>query len=687
MDLKPLLLALRHCGRSQAIKHGTSLHSHIIKNGLSQDGFVANNLLSMYADFTFLSDARKLFDEMTHRNIVSWTTMVTAYTTNRRPDKAIGLYNHMLQCELATPNGFLYSAVLKACALAGDLQLGRLIHKRIGREDLDSDVILMNTLLDMYVKCGSLSDAKKVFDDSNNANSTSWNTIISGFCKEGLLEEAVNLFHQMPKKNDASWNSIIAGLAHKGSYLALEFVGMMHRNGLKLDDFSLPCGFKTCGHFGYLAMGRQLHCYVVKSGFECSCFTISALIDMYSNCNGLNAATKLFGQYDGSGHGNLALWNSMLSGFIVNDENKAALWLLLQIHSSGVCIDSYTFGSAVKVCLNLLNLRLGLQVHGLIVACGFESDSVVGSILIDLYAKLGKIKSAMALFHRLPNKDIVAWSGLIMGSAKMGLNSLAFSLFKEMINLNHEVDPYVVSIVLKVCSNLASLGSGKQVHAFSVKSGYDREEVTLTSLVDMYSKCGEIDNGLALFNCMTERDVVSWTSIIVGCGQNGRAEEAVMFFREMIQSGLKPNEVTFLGVLAACRHAGWVEEAWNMFKSMKSEYEMEPHLEHYYCVIDLLGQAGRFKEAEILIASMPLEPDKTIWCSLLKACEAHKNTELVTFIAERLLATSPEDPSIYVMLANAFATLGMWDNSRKVRKAGKELGTKEAGTSWIEISG
>ncbi|KAK2659627.1 hypothetical protein Ddye_006160 [Dipteronia dyeriana] len=689
MDLKPLMLALRHCGQSQSVRHGISLHSHIIKHGFFHDIFMANNLLSMYVDFTYLNDAHKLFDEMTYKNIVTWTTMVSAYTSNNRPDKAIRLYNHMLECELEAPNGFMYSAVLKACALAGDLQLGRLIHKRISRENLDNDTVLMNTLLDMYVKCGSLIDAKKVFDNFFSANSTSWNTIISGYCKEGLMEEAIYLFHQMPKRNVISWNSIIAGLAHKGSILALEYVCMMHKEGLKLDEFALPCGLKACSYFSLLAMGKQIHCYVVKSGFECSCFVVSALVDMYSNCNLLSAATKLFDQYsscDGVGCDSLALWNSMLSGYIVNEKNKAALCLLSQIHGSGVCIDSYTFSSAVKVCLNLLNLRLGLQVHSLIITCGCESDYVVGSILIDLYAILGNVKNALELFHRLPNKDIVAWSGLIMGCAKTGLNSLAFSLFRDMINLDLEVDQFVVSSVLKVCSSLVSLGSGKQVHALCVKSGFDTEGVTVTSLVDMYSKCGEIEDGLALFNNMPERDVVSWTGVIVGCGQNGRAKEAITFFQEMIQSGLKPNEVTFLGVLSACRHAGWVEEAWTMFKFMKSEYGMEPHLEHYYCVIDLLGQAGRFKAAETLIANMPFEPDKTIWCSMLKACEAHKNIEQVNFIAELLLAKSEEDPSIYVMLSNAYATLGMWDSSSKMRKAGKDLGTKEAGISWIEIS-
>ncbi|XP_044475125.1 pentatricopeptide repeat-containing protein At4g08210-like [Mangifera indica] len=689
MDLKRIMVALRHCGRIQSIKRGKSLHSHVIKHGFSHNIFIANNLLSMYIDFTLLGDAQKLFDEIPDKNIVTWTTMVYAYATNKRPDKAISLYEYMLESELEAPNGFMYSAVLKACALAGDLELGRLIHKRISRDNLENDTVLMNTLLDMYVKCGRLEDAREVFDKLLNANSTSWNTIISGYCKEGLIEEAIGLFHQMPARNAASWNSIIAGLADSGSLQALEFVCMMHKQGLNLDEFTLPCSLKACSSLGLLNIGKQIHCHVIKSGLERSCFTISALLDMYSNCNALSEAVRLFHQYlsyDALASNNLAPWNSMLSGYVINEQNEAAASLLLQIHSSGLYIDSYTFSSALKVCINFLNLRLGLQVHGLIVTSGYQLDYVVGSILIDLYAKLGNVKNALFLFHRLPKKDIIAWSSLIMGCAKVGLNLLAFSLFRDMVRSDFGVDQFVISSILKVCSSLASVGSGKQVHALCVKSGFNTEEVTLTSLIDMYLKCGQIEDGLVLFSYMPERDIVSWTGIIVGCGQNGRAKEAITFFNQMLQSGLKPNEVTFLGVLSACRHAGLVREAWTIFESMKAEFGVEPHLEHYYCMVDLLGQAGCFQEARKLIADMPFEPDKTIWSSMLKACGTHKNIELVGVVAEQLIAASPEDPFIYVMLSNIYAELEMWDSLSKVRNACKKLGRKEAGMSWIEIT-
>lgn len=689
MDLSRIATLLRHCGRIRAFNPGKAFHCHLIKVGVSNDVFFSNNLISMYVGFWDLEDARKMFDEMSERNIVTWTTMVSAYTDGGRPDEAVRLYNLMLELKSESPNGFVFSAVLKACGLLGDLKFGKLIHEWISSAGMESDTVLMNTLLDMYVKCGSLSDAKKVFDEVFYKSSTTWNTIISGYSKAGLMKEAVDLFYQMPEPNVVSWNSVIAGFADKGSLRASEFMCKMHRKGIKLDGFTFPCALKTCGRRGLLAFGKQIHCYVMKSGFESGRFTVSALIDMYSDCNELISATNLFLHYsthNSSIRDNLPLWNSILSGYVVNECSSAALDIVSQIHMSGACMDSYTFGGALKACINLLDSRLGLQVHGLVVTSGYELDYVVGSIVVDLYARIGRIDDALGLFHRLPMKDTVAWSGLITGCSRTGQSWLAFSLFRDMIDLNLEVDQFVVASAVKVCSSLTSLGIGKQIHAFCTKSGYESEGVVLTSLIDMYTKCGEIEDGLALFECATQRDTVCWTGIIVGCGQNGRAREAIQFFHEMRESRVKPNEITYLGVLSACRHAGLVEEAWTVLSSMKLEDGLEPCVEHYNCMVDLLSQAGRFKEAEKLIADMPCKPDQTIWRSLLGACGMHKNADLLNSIDKNLLANLPEDPSTYVTLSNAYAELGMWDNLSKVRKAAKRVGSKEAGKSWIEIT-
>ncbi|RDX60774.1 Pentatricopeptide repeat-containing protein, partial [Mucuna pruriens] len=672
MDFNQIQFALGCCGRFQAIKHAKSLHSLILKLGLFNNVFLLNNMISVYAKCSHFDDAQTLFEEMPHRNIISYTTMVSAFTNSGRPHEALTLYNHMLESKTVQPNQFLYSAVLKACSLVGDVELGKLVHRRISQARLEFDTVLMNVLLDMYVKCGNLSDAKRVFHEIACKSSTSWNTLILGHARQGLMRDALNLFDQMPDPDLVSWNSIITGLVDNASSHALQFVSMMHGKGLKLDAFTFPCALKACSLLGKLTMGRQIHCCIIKSGFECSCYCISALIDMYSNCKLLDEAMEIFDKNPPLAK-SLAIWNSMLSGYVTNGDWWKAFSLISRMHHSGAQFDYYTFSIALKVCIYFNNLRLASQVHGLVITCGYELDYVVGSILIDLYAKQGNINNALRLFERLPDKDVVAWSSLIAGCARFGSGTLAFSLFMDMVHLGIEIDHFVLSIMLKVSSSLSSLQSGKQIHSLCLKNGYESEKVITTALIDMYAKCGEMEDALALFCCLSEIDTMSWTGIIVGCAQNGRADEAISLLHKMIESGTKPNEITILGVLTACRHAGLVEEAWTIFNSIQTVHGLTPCPEHYNCMVDILAQAGCFEEARNLINDMPFKPDKTIWCSLLGACGTYKNRHLANIVAEHLLATSPEDTSVYIMLSNVYASLGMWDNLSKVREAVKKM--------------
>ncbi|KAI3972878.1 hypothetical protein MKX01_019536 [Papaver californicum] len=644
----------------------------------------------MYTDFKLFDSARHLFDEIHERSVVTWTTMINSYISAGNPYEALRMFNLMSEFELETPNPFTFSSALKACSLLGDLEMGKSIHKSIFRGSLQCDIILMNTLLDMYVKCRSLSDAREVFNAILSKNSSSWNTMIDGYAKKGQMDEAVNLFLQMPLPDTVSWNTVIAGFTSVGdSSKALEFVHMMHRHGVHLDQFTFPCALKACGCLNMLTIGKETHCYLVKSGFGSCYISVSALVDVYGKCGEVGEAKELFDEYllssCGSTRYNLGLWNSMLSGYVFNNRNINALELVPQIHKSGTRLDFYTFSYGLKVCINLLNFRLGLQTHALIVTSGYGLDYVVVSILVDFYARHGYVEDALGLFKRLHYKDIVAWTALISVCTQNGSSHLAFSLLRDMICLNLQVDHFVTSSVLKACSTLAGLRSGKQVHAYCIKFGYESEQITVTSIIDMYLKCGEIGDALTLFNGINERDTICWSGIISGCGHNGRSKEALEYFNEMIKSGVKPNEVTYLGILSACRHSGLVSEAILFFRCMVVEHELEPKLEHYCCMVDLLGRAGYLKEAEKLLVNSPYQTDQTLWSSLLWACGIHGNAESGIRIARHLVSLSPGDPSVYVTLANVYASLGMWNDATEARAVIKEMGIKQMGKSWIEV--
>ncbi|KAH7663617.1 TPR-like protein [Dioscorea alata] len=688
LDFESIVRVLRGFRRVGAVNHGKSLHSQLIKLGICGSTFVANNLMSMYSEIELLDDARKIFVEMPERNVVSWTALISAHIYAGEPFEALRVFDQMLEFGLEEPNGFTFSAALKACGLLRDIKYGQWIHELVSRAGLLFDTVLMNSVLDMYVKCGSVEEARRVFDVIFPGKFTSWNTMIAGYCKEGNMAEAEELFLRAPQHDGVSFNSLIAGFARIESPKASEYVCLMHKRGFKLDHFTFPCALNTCGSLGLEKLGMQIHSYIVKYGFESCHYTGPALVDMYGKCSRINEARELFDQYSHQCPlwDRVPLFNSMLSGYVCNQNERAALDLILKIYKLAVGMDAYTLSSALKVCINLQNLRIGMQVHSLIVTNGCHLDSIVGSVLVDLYTKCCRLDDARKVFAGLLRKDAIAWSGLITGCVQQGSHGLAFSLFRDMISSSVGLDCYVVSSIVKACSVLSTIQSGKQVHTLCIKSGFDSENVTVASLIDMYSKCGDIDDGLAVFESVTNKDAVIWTGMIIGCGNNGRAMKAINLFEKMLESEEKPNEITFLGVLSACRHAGMVGEACAFFKQMKDTHGLAPTLEHYCCMVDILSRDGRFKEAKKLIGEMPCEANETILNSLLGAYAIHQNADLSKLVSKELLQDPIHDTSHYVTLSNVCASLGLWDGSAKLREMIRRVSQKEAGRSWLGAS-
>lgn len=687
LDVDAITSALRHCGRVLAIQEGMSIHSQLLKRGLCPDVLIANHLIDMYGASGFLDGAQRLFVEMPHRNVVSWTTLISAQTRAGHPDLAIETFTRMLNHGSEEPNGYTYSAALKACAVVGNHELGRWIHRHVLNNRLQSDVVLMNAVVDMYIKCGNFSEARCVFDELSRANSTSWNTMIAGYFRKGSAFEAENLFDQFSKPDAISYNTMISGFAEMENPKALDYVYLMHSKGFKLDHYTIPCALKTCGVLTFLKMGKQIHNYIIKSGFLFRCFILSSLIDMYSKCGQINEAIKQYDEcmnYKGLTD-RLPLLNSMFSGFVANGYTVHALDLMSEIYRSGTQLDHFTFSSALRLCINLQNMRIGLQVHSLIIISGFHRNHIVGSNLVDLYSRCGNLVDAFRLFHDLSHKDVIAWTGLITGCLREGSNELVFNLFREVIRLKIKVDHFLVSNILKACSVIPWVHGGKQVHAYIVKGGFESESITVTSLIDMYSKCGEIDDGFKVFESEVEKDTVCWTGIITGCGSNGKATEALKLFREMTKAGVEPNEITFLSVLAACRHAGLVADSCRIFKSMEDRHGLKPWIEHYHCMIDILCRAGLFEEARQMISVMPYRHDETAHNSLLSSCLIHQNSELGKLAQVDLFQSISCDTSGYITFSNIYASQGFRDVSAKFRELSRRMNIKDAGKSWVQV--
>ncbi|OVA05700.1 Pentatricopeptide repeat [Macleaya cordata] len=473
---------------------------------------------------------------------------------------------------------------------------------------------------------------------------------------------------------------------------------------------------KSCAKSFTPFYGKQLHALIIKTGFQQCPPLPNTLIHMYGKCNLLQDALNLF---DHLPQRDLISWASILSAHNQSNLPDKTLSLFSNFLSLDHLLpDNYIFATLIKACSSLTSLKQGKQVHARFISSPFYDDDVIKSSLVDFYSKCGLPDDARRVFDSIHEKNSVSWTAMISGYARSNRNFEAAELLRAMpvqdlfswtalisgivqtgdgidglklfLEMRREgigiEDPFVLSSIVGASANLAVLDLGKQIHCLVIVLGYEYSVFVGNALIDMYAKCSDILAAKEIFDQMPKKDVVSWTSIIVGEAQHGKAEEALALFDEMVAKGLKPNEVTFVGLIYACSHGGLLEKGRKLFNSMIEDYRIKPSLQHYTCLLDLLGRSGRLVEADNVIKMMPFEPDEPTWAALLSACKLHRNTEMGIKIANHLLSLKIEDPSIYILLSNTYASAGMWEEVSKVRKvmAVKEV-RKEPGYSWVNL--
>ncbi|OMP02158.1 hypothetical protein CCACVL1_02907 [Corchorus capsularis] len=460
---------------------------------------------------------------------------------------------------------------------------------------------------------------------------------------------------------------------------AMKAMAAMERHGIFADSITYSELIKCCLARNAVKQGMLVHKHVFSNGYQPKTFLVNTLINMYVKFNLLEQAQALFDQMP---ERNVVSWTTMISAYANAKLSKKALESLVLMLREGALPNMYTFSSVLRACDGLVNLR---QLHCCMIKLGLESDVFVRSALIDVYSKLDKLKDAVCVFNEMETGDLVVWNSIIGGLAQNSEGDEALNQFKRMKRAGFATDQATLTSVLRACTGLALLELGRQVHVHVLK--FDVDLILNNALLDMYCKCGNLDDAKSVFNRMVVRDVISWSTMIAGLAQNGYSLEALKFFDLMKASGTKPNNITILGVLFACSHAGLVDDGWYYFQSMKRHYGIDPEREHYGCIIDLLGRAGKLDEAVKLIQEMKGEPDATTWRTLLGACRVHRNVDLAIYAAEQVLKLDPEDAGTYVLLSNIFANSQRWEDVSKVRRAMKDKGiAKEPGCSWIEVN-
>ncbi|KAL5568880.1 hypothetical protein UlMin_025455 [Ulmus minor] len=555
------------------------------------------------------------------------------------------------------PDKFAYSAILQTSIGLDCVELGKMVHAQIVVCGFATHTFVSVSLLNMYAKLGLIEDSFKLFGIMQEHNQVSCNAMISGFTANGLHLEAFDLFLKMKEE------------------------------GFTPDKYTIISVSKAVGKLGDVNKGKTVHHIASELHLDSNVLVGTALIDMYSKYESLSDARSIFDSNFISCRVNTP-WNAMVSGYSQCGYSPEALDLFVRMCENNVQPDLYTYCSVFNAIAALKYAHFGKEVHGMVLKSHSKLKTSVYNAIADAYAKCGLLEDVRKVFDRMEERDIVSWTTLVAAYCQCSEYDEALIIFSKMREEGFIPNQFTFSTVLDACASLSLLDYGRQVHGLLCKAGLDADKCTESALVDMYAKCGFITDSRKVFERSSNPDTVSWTAIISAYAQHGLVEDALQLFMKMEQLGMKVNSVTLLCVLFACSHRGMVEEGLYYFHRMEECYGVVPEMEHYACVVDLLGRVGCLGEAMEFIEKMPIEPNEMVWQTLLGACRVHGNVELGEIAAKKILSIRPEYSSTYVLLSNTYMETGSYEDGLSLRHMMKDRGVKkEAGCSWISVKG
>lgn len=620
---------LQKCVTIHQIKH---LHTHLFflfqHLQPSASAFLAAGLVSAYSKLGCFYDARKVFDSMPLdciSNLLLWNSILRAHNKNEGFQDTLQLYLRMRFFRVL-PDGFTFPLVIRACAALAVDGVCKNVHCHVLQLGFQNHLHVGNELLGMYGKLGRMDVATKVFDGMLVRTHVSWNTMVSGFSLNYDCNAAFEIFRRME-----------------------------------------------------------------LGGFEPNPVTWTSLLSSYNRCRRYEQALKLFSE----------------------------------MRREGVDCTAEALALIISVCANSNALCTGEVMHGYTITAGFEDYSFVKNSLICMYGKNRAVRDAEYLFSEIQLKNIVTWNTLISCYAESGLCDEAFATFSQLkkLDIYPMVRPDVKSwsaviggfasngrceeslelfrqmqhsgilsnsvsfcSILSACAELSALILGREIHGHVIRGSLDNSVLVGNGLINMYMKCGSVREGNLVFEKIIGKDTYSWNTMIAGYGMHGLGENALRIFNRMIGSGYEPDGVTFLACLSSCSHAGLVCEGRKLFDRMKREFKFEPQLEHYSCMVDLLGRAGFLIEAYNMVKTMPMEPNDCVLGALLNSCSMYKNTDMAQDTASLMFSHRSAMTGSYVLLSNIYAASGKWEDSAKVRILARTKGLKKiAGLSWIEV--
>ncbi|OWM67513.1 hypothetical protein CDL15_Pgr028376 [Punica granatum] len=438
----------------------------------------------------------------------------------------------------------------------------------------------------------------------------------------------------------------------------------------------------ACTNFEFLAQGKQLHAHAISLGVEQHPILAPRLVRFYSAFN------LLVDAHTSARNSNILHplpWNLLISSYVRNESYEEVISVYKDMLSKGIRPDNFTYPSVLKACGEKMEVDLGRGIHGTIEASPSRLDLFVQNSLISMYGKLGQVVAARHMFDQMAERDAISWNSMVCVYASKGMWKQAFELFDHMLAEGVEPNYITIASILPLCARVANLQHGKEFHCYLMRrDSFDDYLLLWNALVDMYARSGKVFQARRVFDMMTLRDEVTYTSLISGYGILGEGLVALTLFEEMLSCGIKPDHVTMVAVLSACSHSGLVVQGEKLFQKMQSLYDLTPRLEHYACMVDLFGRAGLLYKAKQAIVGMPYRPTAAMWATLLGACQIYRNKVIGEWAAGKLLEMRPENSGYYVLIANMYAAADSWGKLKKVRTLMRDLGVKKApGCAWI----
>ncbi|WMV55909.1 hypothetical protein MTR67_049294 [Solanum verrucosum] len=630
---------------------GKQVHTLCVKSGYFDNVSVGTSLVDMYMKMENVDDGQKMFDEMEdNKNVVTWTSLLSGYSCNKLVDRALEVFRVMLVGGVK-PNEFTFATVLGVLADKFVVEKGIQVHSMVIKCGFEATTSVGNSLINMYLKSGMVREATAVFEGMGDRNEVSWNGMIAGLVTNGLYSEALKLFH------------------------------MMRLAGVELTRSIYVTAVKLCTKLKELVFARQLHGRVMKNGFYFDNNIRTALMVSYTKCGEMDDAFKLFSIMHK--FRNVVSWTAMIGGYMQNNRQEQAANLFCQMKKDGIRPNDFTY-STILAAHPSISL---FQVHAEVIKTEYQSSPTVGTALLDAYVKTGDTDEAVKVFEEIDEKDIIAWSAMLSGYAQKGDIQGAVRVFRQLVKDGVRPNEFTFSSVINACvTSMASVEQGKQFHCSAIKSGHSNALCVSSALVTMYAKRGNIESANEIFKRQPERDLVSWNSMISGYAQHGYGRKALKIFEEMRKRNLDMDNITFIGVISACTHAGLLNEGQKYFEMMVNGFHISPKMEIYSCMVDLYSRAGMLDKAMALINKMPFPAGAIVWRTLLAASRVHRNVEMGKLAAENLISLQPQDSAAYVLLSNLYAATGDWQERAKVRKLmDVRKVKKEIGYSWIEV--